>query len=279
MTRLGSVHVQSTNSPAPERLTVLVQGPPKTGKTHLWTTFPRPFAIYYDPNLATLSKFPGISYCTPTSYSELAMSVLPEIQHRKLDADTIVLDSASFLADRLLNELQGGRPKLDHSGWGLLLSRLSSTMNILVDAARPLPGRPDARSYHIVVTVHERAEQTEQGGLVKVTPAISGSFRDSIARYFNTVLLSAIETQLVQQPQPGGGTKAVREARYLVHTVPPDDFHHCGDGVGGGKYRVLPPKLENTYGALTAAWGYEGQPQPAQGVGEVLETLRTAMAK
>lgn len=248
--------VQSTNTAPEGKITCLVQGPPKTGKTHFAASFPRPLFIYFDPNLATIQKFPDIQFIRPKDYAELATKILPAVQNRLLDCDTIVLDSASFLSDMLVKHEKGSRAKLDFGGWGLVLDRMTHTVSVLMDAALPLPNKPDARSYNIVVTVHERTDTDEDGRIQSVTPSIQGQFRNNVARFFNTVFISKYITTIETPPAvPGTPPTAKRVNKCQLHTVPPDNWRACGDGVGGGKYKTLPPIIDNTYEALMAAWG------------------------
>jgi hypothetical protein len=53
------------------------------------------------------------------------------------------------------------------------------------------------------------------------------------------------------------GKEVLEEPSYFVRTVPTSKYQNAGDGVGGGKYNVLPPKLEGTYPSLCKAWGID----------------------
>jgi len=56
---------------------------------------------------------------------------------------------------------------------------------------------------------------------------------------------------------PKGGGPVEKAVRYIIYTSPPDSYRACGDGVGGGKYNVLPHKMANDYASLCKAWGRE----------------------
>jgi hypothetical protein len=51
--------------------------------------------------------------------------------------------------------------------------------------------------------------------------------------------------------------KVTGKDNYIWTVNPNSKIEFCKDGVGGGKYKVLPPKLEGTYTELMKAWGVE----------------------
>lgn len=256
----AKIKILSTNATnIEERMTVLYMGKPKSGKTHAVCSWPKPLVIYFDKNELSLTKYRDVDYIRPgidtesrsgSPWAHFQWEILPAIQNRALDFETIVVDSWSqAFTDLVDQEKRSGLKKWDL--WGSVFEKGMSAIKILLDAARPDPWRPELRSYHILGTVHEQPETDGDGNLVEVLPALQGQSRSHIARMFNTVLICASEitTDMVQG-------KAVRKPRYFAWTLPPDRYRACGDGVGieGGKYNVLPPQVDPTYQGLTQAW-------------------------
>jgi len=230
---------------------VLYQGPTKSGKTHAALSWPKPFAILWDKNMATARKF-GFdplagagNCCAPRNWDEFEKQILPKIRRREIAAETIVFDSYSFAAGALRTGIQGTRDKLPIAGWGTVFDKLVTATNEIAAVCNQKGG------YHFVATVHNRDTYDDEGQLVKVDPGIQGQFKDWLARFFDTVLITSSVLEKVRVDD-----EVVRRQKYFCYTVPPSEHYACGDGVGGGgKYNVLPPQVEGTYKGLMEGWG------------------------
>ncbi len=266
--RIGTIPIRHTEEiDAPSR-SVLYWGSAKTGKTHNCLTWPDPFVIYWDDNLATMLKFdvPFISLNAnqePLTFEEFRTQVLPAILNRKIPAKTIVFDSYSYCSQRLRRKVQGTRDKMRIQDWGKVFDPLFEITHQLCEMTQKEGG------YNFVATVHEKdkwgaVEGDEDDKFIQYDPAIQGQFKDWLPRFFDTVLVTSVEEATItvdNRPQ--------KSIRYIANTVPPNKYWICGDGVGGDtglgdkndNYsqrtpNKLPPKMSGTYPALMEAWGY-----------------------
>lgn len=269
---------------AESKRTILYLGPEKTGKTHSimsWLECGPMLLIYFDSNTATMEKFltPECVVIQNPPIDIFEARIIPAIQNRNLarlaellprheeesdgdyhtrrdemanlldNVETVAIDTASSLAIQLISKIAGGRIKIEFDDRQDFLNKMRSWFRIMVQAARPVPNRN--RTYNILVGCHEWVRTDEKGNITEVSPKVEGQFRNEIAVFFDSVLYCMSETSTTQEP----GKPSQRVTRYVCHTVPPDSFRRAGDGVGGGRYNVLPPKLEGTYPSLAKAWG------------------------
>lgn len=229
------------------KMTVLYVGLAKTGKTHNAISWPRAKIISFDPNLAVLDKF-NADYQRCQDWRKFKMDLLPKIVSREWDCDTIVVDSISVANDACIQAAKTQGLK-GFDLWGWVYESFMSAMNDLIEVANPHP-LGDRRSYNVVCTCHEQMITDDKGNLLRITLKMGGQSKDSTAQLFNTVLNCQTE---LESKISGGEVK--RMPSYFVWTVPPDSYRIAGDGVGGGKYKVLPSRLTGTYPSLAAAWG------------------------
>jgi hypothetical protein len=253
------------------KLTIAIIGEEKSGKTHFWCSFPKPIiCLYTDLNEETADGFirdvpeGDIVLIKPPStrtdgkrvqdWPFYADKFVPVVQNRMLDCATVVIDSYSFLSQRLVAYKQGNSDSIKIQQWGEILNAHADRMAALCSAARPTEGKP---SYHIVVTSHLVDVTDDKGALVKTRPAIAGAFKDEFGKCFGTVLISKAKAEHEVVQMPGGGKEmSVVRANHFCYTIPPTQYMACGDGVGGkGGRAELPGVIENTYQALCKAWG------------------------
>lgn len=248
----------------PDRFTVLYQGPPKSGKTHCALSWPNPGVLYTETNLATARKLVDegrilLPHRWNQDVNELELKIIPKLEARKADevfghpVDTIVLDSMTEALAMVQRDIQGSKEKMSINDFGRFLVRGETLVRRLIALAQPQGQHP---GYHVVMTVHERDVTDDAGGLVRVTPAIMGQLKDLVARFFDTVLVCEAHVETKMENTPTGSIRT-RTIDYRVWSVPPDDYHTCGDGVGGGRLKRLPASLDGTYPTLAKAWGVE----------------------
>ncbi len=252
----GSLIPQSTDNLPPSKLSVLYVGAPKSGKTHCTCTWPKPLVLYWDKNLATIKKFPGVEYVQLDSWKEFKQEVVPLIQNREwpnssgelvpFPYSTLVLDSASTLFETLLRELQKIYKGFDL--WNMVYAEFLGTMRVLVRLATP-DNSPTSPTANVVVACHTRDRENEAGNIVKITPDLAGQSKDAFPRLFDTILLCSRTTS--------GASNELKTESHVYTVNPNSRFDFVGDGVGGGKNMVLPPKTGGTYPELCKAWGLE----------------------
>jgi len=238
------------------RLSVAYGALKKSGKTHNAFSWPEPIvSLYPDPNTETVRGFilegRKIQLYVPSNFQEIENEFLPMVVNRKFDANTIVIDSYSFVDVLLNSDYCGasGDRKITIAEWGAIRSRHMKLVNQLLTATKPIPGKP---AYHLVVTAHLSDVLDDKGAVVATRPAIQGGFKDIFGRCFGSLFYCEAKTV---RPVTGT-TLGPPEVQYRVHTVPPNERIACGDGVGGkGGYKRLPPVLEGTYSSLCKAWG------------------------
>ena len=238
-------------------VSILLEGPEKSGKTHFWCSMPGPIvAAYTDPNRATPEGFMAdgreIELIPIRDWKTYQNHFIPAVMNRKLEARTIVVDSYTYFGDKLPMEMAGGDGKVAIHTWGRIKELHWSAMMDLVNATGPGPnGEP---GYNIVVTCHLMDIQDDNGSLIKVRPQITGGFRDAIGKQFDSVFIAASEA--VNEVKDG--RRQLVGKRHFLWTIPPDRYHSCGDGIGGkGGRKELPPQVENTWQAVCRGWGVD----------------------
>jgi len=224
---------QSADIQRPKR-SVLYIGKAKTGKTHFALSWPKTFVIYWDENMSTLLKFDTAFIKKNTkgenlTFEDFENKILPAIKNRTIDAETIVIDSVSFMAQVLrqaeVPAIEKG--KSNRAKWGEVFDRLWQVFKDLAEVTQPDLANPDRRTYNLVCTVHERDVMDEDGNLVRYDPSIQGQFKDWLSKFFDTVLVTDIEYERVSK-----GNTVERVPRYIVHSIPPNRYWVAGDGVG-----------------------------------------------
>ena len=247
-----------TSPLAPEdyKFNVLLAGPPKSGKTHCFGTWPDPFCLYWDKNLATIRKFPGVTVVPMSDWQVFETYGIPALRKRcwfaeedgeivlkPLTCGTFGVDSISTMFDLLFAHLANSLSGFDL--WAAMLSKSMYAMRAIVDLATPKPGLPHC---HVVLTCHTRGRENSAGNLVKVTLNIDGQAKDKIPALFDSVFLARRENT---KDERGNTT-----LNSFIYTVNPNKhFSFIGDGVGDGKFATLPAKTGGTYQELMTAWG------------------------
>lgn len=243
----------SYTAPRQENYSIAVLGTEKSGKTTFACSMPEPIAIAYsDPNRATVEGYVRegrkIDLYPVKTWKDFEEFVKMAVA-RQLEARTLVVDSWGFLSDRLVSMLAGPSGEVTIQQWGRIKDHNWETLMQLLSCTEAKGEHP---GYHIVVTCHLTDVTDEKGNLIKVRPAISGSFKDTFGRCFDSVFLSrsrAVRAVVDNRMVTTG-------VEHVLLTTPPDSYHTCGDGVGGkGGRKALPPEIPNSFQALCAAWG------------------------
>lgn len=243
------------------RRAILMFGEQDTGKSWAAYTFPDPFSIYFDTNLATLSKFPDVPFVVPNVWRELEETWIPAIRNRKLSemvgkrVQTVVIDSLSFCNKMVMDELsQRGKMAMENLQWSELYARLSQLVGAGAGATKPHPSNPQAETYHFICTVHKTIRMGKKGEVLKVAPTVDGQLRDQLFSYFDAVLVcdsQSIPREVVIEP--GKPPKIVQEKQRFAWTVDPDTLTKSKNHIG-----AIPPKVIPTYDVLARYWNLDG---------------------
>jgi hypothetical protein len=258
------LNITNASNVGESKPSLLVLGDMKTGKTHFWCTFPGPIVCWCtDTNPQTANGFirggADIELIENQSWDDYRNKFIPAVKNRLIDAKTIVVDSYSSLSDSMVRSIAGPDGKVTIPQWGQIKNQHANTMMDLASATQPIPGKP---SYNIIVTCHLMKDGSEESDGAMV-PAIPGGFKYEIGKAMGTVLITRKLTRTEKAPpgHPLEGRLIPTDPINVMYSVPPDDRHACGDGVGGkGGFDTLPTVLGNTYSDLMKGWGQKQEP-------------------
>lgn len=254
----------------PNRLSVALLGYPKSGKSTIALSFPKPISILHvdlnhEPAYSTLASGAHIELNYPDPELHKGWKDIHEwwlrARNREIDAQTLVVDSFGVLQKNYISprfqEPDGG---ISQKGWGQILNQSMAFAIGLNSTTRQMAGKP---SYNLVVVCHLSEKKDKEGNTVAERPDIQGSFANVFAAGYATTLYCR---STVRNVEVGVGDKKHVEKieSYTVHRVAPNAAidTECGDSFGGqhGRKR-LPLVLEDgTYPNLCRAWGIEPDP-------------------
>lgn len=254
---------KSDDSPPDLRFTGLYCGDSMKGKTYNACTWPNPLVVSFDPDTQTARGMPGVWVVEVETWKDFTEGIMPAVRARKLGAflkdrlqlteepliETLVVDSISIAATKLVREIQGERPAMRQQDFGTLLNELTGiTMQCVETSKERVPGEA---TYHVIFTTHLQQITDDSNVLKAVRPAVMGAFKDTLPKLFGFCFICDVqqETTIVDG-------KAQQVAKWVVRTTPPDRFHICGQRHGANDRRsLLPPLVGGTYPELCEAWG------------------------
>ena len=257
----------------PTRHSILLAGFPKSGKSSIALSFPKPINILHtDQNQEpAYSMFQAgenitINYPDPDpnkGWQDIHKWWL-EATHRKLDAQTIVIDTYStahmgYLVQRLVED--PNQPKTEgavFSAWREVYNKNLAFISGLTGTRKYIPGKP---SYNVIFVVHLAEGKNSEGEVTSEYPDIQGKSVNNFAGNFSTVLYCR---KSVKVESSGNPPVTTQKEVILACSVPPSAKVkvQCGDSFGGvhGRKR-LPPVLESpNYKRLCEAWGIQPDP-------------------
>ena len=104
------------------------------------------------------------------------------VKKQGVDVDCIVLDTGTELVKKYQRELQAGKDKLTIQQWGQIKNQLDILMNVV----NQLP-------CSVIVNTHTKPIKDDELGLQKLYPAIEGSTKEDIGKWFDFVLYTKVE--------------------------------------------------------------------------------------
>lgn len=247
----------------PGRISGLYLGEAFSGKTHNACTWPNPLVCSFDPDNMTARGMPGVWVLELESWAEFESTVMPYVRARQLGKlikeranlteepliETLVVDTISVAATKLVQEIQGARDKVAIHDYGTILNKLVATTLQCTETVKAR--KPGESTYNVIFTTHLTTETDDNGAVIAVRPAIVGQFKGMIARLFGFAFLCE---QTVNTVIKNG--VATQEERRHVRTVPKSSAYVCGDKLGGKPpFNKLPVTVGGTYPELAEAWG------------------------
>lgn len=251
---LAGIPLLSAQREATTKGSILVLGPPKSGKTEFLCSWSkRSVMLYWDPDSSVAERAHADGrighLLMPDSARGLRGPLAPIIRNRQLSelldgpVDTILFDTVSFFARLLKEEMKPTRIQ----DWGEYARELQDTLRIFINATKPDPKHPDRESYWFVAACHEQPLMTDDGRIARYTPMVSGETAAILPSMFGSVFIA--EQKSTEQAS-GGSTS--RTSTFILHTKPPDRQHpSVADGVGGNK---TPAEVANSRVALVKHW-------------------------
>lgn len=172
---------------------ISIYGRPKTGKTRLAATFPKPMLILgTEDGTASIRNVSGVSYLQVISSRVEEPKGVPFVRLSELNTaleeaknsqyQTLVLDTASMLQDLVLADILGIEKLPAQKSWGLA-TKEQNQQNALQTKTliREVLGFPR----HVVIVAHERNFGNDDAGSEIRSPVVSSSLSESVGRYLN----------------------------------------------------------------------------------------------
>ena len=238
----------STSYKISSSLAILLVGDPKSGKTCVAASFPDPYILDVDGNLASAVRVLGTKrfwYDTPVAECEHMHEVwkkcLVHIQEAKRNPEikTFIIDSLSLLSEymcawiiqehiRMGDVDKNGKKteSLTIPDYGKLLSMFRGLIFDLRSTGK-----------HVVVTSHQQASQDELTKVMRYALAIPGQAKDTLGGAFTDVWA----TMATAMPQ--------NKVKYEIRTAP-TGFHVAL----GTSIRTLPSALDITGMSPDQVW-------------------------
>lgn len=240
----------STDYSIAESVSILLVGNPKTGKTNIAASFPAPYFLDIDGNLASAvrelrksnKKFyydnPVKDAKTKADVYKLGLAALNAAKDHP-DIGTVVLDSISMYVDFICEWIVAEHIRLgdnDKSGkpiTTMTLPDFGKLLNILKSIVFDL--RKSGK--YVVVTSHQTTTKDDLTGIVHKALAMPGSAKDTFGGCFTDVWGTD------QVVIPGGKTK------FMVYTAPVTSHVPLGRSV-----RSMPKEFDLTDKSLPDIW-------------------------
>ncbi len=251
------VQIHSAATMPPEPLRMMLYGAPRVGKTTFASSAPRPLflSVGLEGGDKTLQGLRGVDIARIKTTGDMK-EVISGLQ-RRCQYGTIVVDSTTFYADVIINEIVAkNRGPMKLQDWGVLDIEV---MRTLLPVLHALPA-------HVIWIALEKVEKDEATGAVgRVVPMLGGQQAHKLAAV--TDLIARIALMPVQH-QDG----VIREARVLQ--VQPQ-MTLQGPIMAGGRFaNAFPyPYIMPTWDALMSCIGTRVM-QTAHGTAPMAQAAR-----
>lgn len=208
----------------PDRITSLIIGPGKSGKTYAMRTWAKlgPMMVFnFDGGIAALAGedadyevFMDADRYKPSAYTNFVKrwdEVMDEMRTGKKQYKTLALDGLTFLSRWTMNHNQYLNRTIDkppgYEGY-----------RMLKDKIRDVIMKAKVVGVHIVATVNDTIDKDETTGEISRNPDIEGSYRGEIATDFDFVVYSKV----------GRDVRDPKKPKYYWQTVPDHQIKSAG---------------------------------------------------
>lgn len=194
-----------------EKTSILLYGPPGSGKTWFGGHMPKNFFISLDKNGTIGLKRHGIPFegVEVDTYEDV-QNVIYDIGmgKRARGRETLVLDHLGLLGEACLNKalIESNKKRADLNVWGITVDHLRLILKQLLDLQK---------NFHILVLAHEQIEKNEVRGGVFGTPHTIGKFAYHVGGMFDLFLYAEQEVTWKNGNQV---------PQWLIHTIDYLDF-------------------------------------------------------
>lgn len=173
-------HLSKTSDLTNDRLKVLILGGPKTGKTRLAATCPKPLVIDADRGTITLGDM-DLDKVTTTSWDEMK-SVVYFLARGEHDYETLFLDGINRLQASFLIELmrKNGKAEMNQHLWGIAKKEG-------LDFCEWINYLTERRKMHVIITCHSKVKQDDNGRVIESGPEIAGDFAKQLPKAVDVV--------------------------------------------------------------------------------------------
>lgn len=174
-------------------LKVSLYGRPKTGKTRLLSTFPKPLLILgSEDGTRSIRDVDGVNFIRivrhdkdrPEDGSYVYLRELGDLL-RELPAseyNTVGLDNASALSDMILADLLGIEEIPAQKSWGMASREQYGQQSLQL---RTILRELLSLRQHVVVIAHERNFNEDGGGSDLITPTVGSALSQSVTNWLN----------------------------------------------------------------------------------------------
>jgi hypothetical protein len=184
LSRIRNIEASGEN-----RMKVSLFGMPKTGKTRLACTFPKPLLIIgSEDGTASVVGTKGVQFIRLRECAEISELIDGPIKEGVYK--TVVLDNGTKLRDMRIAEILGLSETPVQKGWGFARrEQWGECANSLKQLLRPLVDLPDTMDLNVVIIAHEGSisgsDEDSNGASDVIRPAVSSMLGKSLCLWVN----------------------------------------------------------------------------------------------
>lgn len=179
--------VEKSNQMAPRPLHTFVYGPLRSGKTSFAATFPKPIFLSSGTEGGdTTLRFHDVDLIRIGSLKDMKDAVaFVKANAAARGWRTVVIDSATYYADQVIQELtNNGEKPMNQRDWGMLDSHLQKW---LLPTLRALP-------MHVVWIANEETEKGPEGQILGYKPMLYGKTSSKLPGACDLIVRSQVGT-------------------------------------------------------------------------------------